>query len=87
MQSGNSGPEWLSLLRHEVRHVQQNHHAGGRYRFGIEYLGGMVVAIFHGGSPPGEKNPMEAPHYEEMRKGYGKVVKEFNAAVQSGACP
>ncbi|HEX8130206.1 MAG TPA: PKD domain-containing protein [Pyrinomonadaceae bacterium] len=78
----------LTLLRHEVRHVQANNRPGGRYRFGIQYLGGMFVAMFRGGQPLGEKNPMEAPHYAEMDElGVKQVTQVFKLAVAAGTCP
>jgi RHS repeat-associated protein len=79
---------WLTLIRHEVRHVQANNGPGGRYRFGIQYLGGMFSAMFHGGSPLGEKNPMEAPHYAEMDKaGIEQVGYALKLASLAGVCP
>jgi RHS repeat-associated protein len=78
----------LALLRHEVRHVQDNNRPGGRYRFGIEYLGGMFAALFRGGSPLGKKNPMEAPHYAEMDElGVKQVTQVFKLASLAGVCP
>lgn len=78
----------LALIRHEVRHVQANNRPGGRYRFGVEYLGGMFVAMFHGGQPLGRSNPMETPHYLEMEgQALNQVTSAFQAAVQAGSCP
>jgi hypothetical protein len=87
-QSGNGAPGWLAVLRHEVRHVQDFHRPGGKYRFGVEYLGGMFVAMFRGGQPMGSKNPMEAPHYAEMTEmDLKEVTRAFKGAVSEGRCP
>jgi RHS repeat-associated protein len=76
----------LSLIRHEIRHVQQASKAGGRYRFAIEYLGGMFAAR---GNPLGKWNPMETPHYHEMQNltANTNLRQYFADAIVSGDCP